>query len=425
MSIQINGTTVINALDRRFILGSTAPASPVQGHVRYNSSTNKFEVYNGTSWVAFPAEVIPPPAWSWGRGSTGVLGNNSTSDRSSPGSIVGDFTDWVQLSAGDYQTAGVRANGTLWSWGFNQYGRLGDNTTTDRSSPVSVVGGFTNWIQVSAGRRNHMAAVQANGTAWGWGNNNYGQLGDNSSTTTSSPVSVVGGFTDWTQISAGAQHTAAVRANGTAWCWGRGYDGRLGNNNAYGNRSSPVSVVGGFTDWIQVDAGFLHTGGVRANGSAWCWGNNGNGNLGDGTTTARSSPVSILSAGLPRWVQISAFGRTGTGQHSGAVKSDGTAWCWGLNTGGQLGDNTTTGRSSPVSVVGGFFDWVQISTGHKHTMALRANGTVWGWGYRGNGRLGDGGYSGYRSSPISVVGGFTDWVTISSSYRHAVALRAL
>ena len=425
MSIQINGTTVINAPDRRFILGSTAPASPVQGHVRYNSSTNKFEVYDGTSWVVFPAEVIPPPAWSWGRNVDGALGDNTTFDKSSPISIVGGFTDWIQITSGNDASAGIRANGTAWSWGsVNFFGVLGDNTTTAKSSPVSVVGGFTDWVQISVGIYAHAAAVRANGTAWCWGYNSHGQLGTNNYTTTSSPVSVVGGFTDWVQISTGERHTAAVRANGTAWCWGRNNTGQLGDG-SLANRLSPVSVVGGFTDWVQISAGWQHTGAVRASGTAWCWGYNANGQLGDNSTTTRSSPVSILSAGLPRWVQISTGGKLSSGSHSGAIKSDGTAWCWGFNGAGRLGDNTTTARSSPVSVVGGFFDWVQISTGARQTVAIRANGTAWGWGSNDSGRLGNNSSGSYHSSPISVVGGFTDWVNISSVYRHTVALRAL
>ena len=143
---------------------------------------------------------------------------------------------------------------TIYSWGCNGYGKLGDNTTVNKSSPVSVVGGFCDWCQVSAGS-SHSLGVRQNGTAWGWGDNSpTGPVGDNTTVRKSSPVSVVGGFTNWCQVSAGSNFSAAVRQNGTAWAWGQSSAGRLGDNTVV-NKSSPVSVVGGFCDWCQVSAG--------------------------------------------------------------------------------------------------------------------------------------------------------------------------
>jgi alpha-tubulin suppressor-like RCC1 family protein len=197
-----------------------------------------------------------------------MLGDGTTTDRRSPVSVVGGFTDWVQIATGSYHTAAVRANGSAWCWGDNFSGQLGDGTTTRRSSPVSVVGGFTNWVQISAGGASngeHTAAVRANGTAWAWGGNPTGELGDGTTTARSSPVSVVGGFTDWVQISAGGDfngQTVAVRANGTAWGWGYNISGMLGDGTTT-SRRSPVSVVGGFTDWVQISAGGEHTAAIR------------------------------------------------------------------------------------------------------------------------------------------------------------------
>jgi alpha-tubulin suppressor-like RCC1 family protein len=136
----------------------------------------------------------------------------------------------------------------LWGWGYNGKGQLGDNTTVNKSSPVSVIGGFTNWCQLSAGSK-HSLGVRTNGTAWAWGYNNNGQLGDNTTTNTSSPVSVIGGFTDWCQVSGAYQASFGLRTNGTAWAWGRNTYGTLGDNSTSG-KSSPVSIAGGFTDWI-------------------------------------------------------------------------------------------------------------------------------------------------------------------------------
>lgn len=314
-------------------------------------------------------------ALTWGDNSTGVLGVYGL-NRSSPTSILGGFSDWVQISCGNYHMVGLRANGTAWGWGYANQGQIGNNIgTVSRSSPVSVVGAITDWFQISAGgQQTH--AIRANGTAWGWGWNGFGQLGDNTSQAQSSPVSVVGNFTDWTQISGGKYHTAAIRANGTAWTWGYGTNGELGNN-SFITRSSPVSVVGGFTDWVQISAANggnatgRHTAAVRSNGTAWCWGTANNGVLGNNTgVTNRSSPVEV-SGGFTDWVQISA-----ANDHTAGVRSNGSAWCWGRNAKGQLGDNSSINRSSPVSVVG-FSDWIQVAAAGQgvfggHTVGLRS-----------------------------------------------------
>ena len=252
-------------------------------------------------------------AWAWGTNASGRLGDNSITDRSSPVSVVGGFSDWRQVSAGGGHTVAIRANGTAWSWGLGTSGRLGDNTTTAKSSPVSVVGGFTDWCQANAGA-GHSVAVRTGGSAWAWGCNSVGQLGDNTTTSKSSPVSVVGGLSDWCQVSAGTYHNIAVRTGGSAWAWGCNSIGSLGDCFATGNRSSPVSVVGGFTDWCQVSGG---------------------------------------------------------SQHSVAVRTSGSAWAWGCNYRGQLGSNLTTNRSSPVIVVGGFTDWCQVNAGSGTTTAVR------------------------------------------------------
>ena len=368
---------------------------------------------DGVVWL--PIAESYSLAWTWGCNSYGQLGECTPTNRSSPVPVVGGFSDWCQISAGRCVTAAVRTSGSAWAWGRNGYGQLGDNTVTNRSSPVSVVGNFSDWCQIS-NNGPHTAAVRTGGSAWAWGFNLNGQLGDNTVTQRSSPVSVVGGFTSWCQVSAGLAHTAAVRTNGSAWAWGYNYNGRLGDNTTT-NRSSPVSVVGGFSDWCQISAGSCHTAAVRTGGSAWSWGFNNSGQLGDNTSTSRSSPVSVVG-GFTNWCQISA----GLA-HTAAVRTSGSAWDWGNNYGGRLGDNTVTNRSSPVSVVGGFSDWCQISAGRYHTAAVRTSGSAWSWGYNNVGQLGDNTVT-HRSSPVSVLGGCTNWCQISAGFRHTAAIRA-
>jgi alpha-tubulin suppressor-like RCC1 family protein len=175
--------------------------------------------------------------------------------------VRGGFVDWCQVSVGPYITLAVRTNGSLWAWGENICGRLGDGTTTNKSSPISVVGGFVDWCQVSAGYI-HVAALRTNGSLWAWGSGANGVLGDGTTVAKCSPISVVGGFTDWCQVSAGDSHTSAVRTNGTLWTWGNNNDGKLGDGTTT-NKLSPVAVVytsGYFTpSWCQVSVGGEHT----------------------------------------------------------------------------------------------------------------------------------------------------------------------
>ena len=380
-------------------------ASCNKGRLIYVSDVGEYSVSDGTVWTFDLTSTRPIHAWSWGCNTAGQLGDNTTTNRISPVSLSGGFLDWCQLSAGGTHGVALRTNGSTWAWGCNNSGQLGDCTTTNTSSPVSVVGGFSDWCQVSAGEA-HTAAVRTGGSAWAWGCNSYGQLGDCTTTNTSSPVSVVGGCSDWCQISAGCCHTAAVRSTCSAWAWGRNNDGQLGNNSSV-DASSPVSVVGGFSDWCQISAGDAHTAAVRINCTAWAWGLNSFGRLGNNTAVDRSSPVSVVG-GFSDWCQISAGSL-----HTAAVRCNGTAWAWGNNTQGRLGSNNTTSRSSPVSVVGGFTNWCQISAGGGHTLGVTSNGCAWAWGCNNSGQLGDCTTTS-RSSPVLVVGGLNSWCNVSA-----------
>jgi alpha-tubulin suppressor-like RCC1 family protein len=360
--------------------------------------------------------------YSWGFNNVGLLGDGTTVSKLSPVSVIGGLNTWCQVSAGSQHSLGVRTNGTAWAWGGGgaNVGELGDGTTLCKSSPVSVIGGFTDWCQVSAGT-DHSLGVRTNGTAWAWGSGASGRLGTNTTTDRSSPVSVVGGFTDWCQVSAGGDHSLGVRTNGTLWAWGTSGAGRLGDGTVV-SKNSPVSVVGGFTDWCQASAGSFHSVAVRTNGTAWAWGCGSCGRLGDGTATDRSSPVAVVG-GFTDWCQVSAG--MGGDAFSLGVRQNGTAWGWGRNINGTLGNNCVgSGQvSSPVSVVGGFTDWCQVSAGSAHSLGLRTNGTAWAWGDGGVGRLGDNTTSG-KSSPVSIAGGLTNWCQVSAGDAFSFAIRS-
>jgi alpha-tubulin suppressor-like RCC1 family protein len=393
-------------------------ASEYAGRLIYVDDENRYYHAVDGYWLdKLNGEIInyADAIWSWGRNDSGELGDNTAVSKSSPVLVSGGFADWCRVNAGYQHVAGIRTNGTLWTWGNNFSGQLGDNTRVSTSSPVSVVGGFTDWCQASGGRC-HTLGLRQNGTIWAWGANTAGRLGDNTTVSKSSPVSVVGEFSDWCQVSAGLDHSLAVRQNGSIWSWGCNGNGRLGDNTSV-DKSSPVSVVGGFTDWCQASAGRAHSVAIRNNGTLWSWGYNAGGQLGIGTSgTSLTSPVSVVG-GFTDWYHASAGN-----DHNLAVRTTGTLWAWGCNGSGRLGNNTTVASNSPVSVVGGFTDWCQASAGNAHSLGIRQNGTLWAWGCNGNGRLGDNTCI-VRSSPVSVVGGFTDWCHASAGGLASLAVR--
>jgi alpha-tubulin suppressor-like RCC1 family protein len=301
------------------------------------------------------------------------------------------------------------------SWGDGAYGRMGDGTIIGKSSPVTVVGGVTNWSQVSVGPFGHVLAVTDSGIAYGWGYGSYGRLGNNSTLNRSSPVTVVGGITTWKKVGTGALHSAGLTEQGNIYSWGGGGGGKLGTGNTT-NRSSPVTLAGTINTWSDVSVGGDFSIGLTK-GIIYAWGWNSAGQLGDGTAVSKNSPVTI-AGNINSWAQISA----GVGGYfSMALRGDGVLYAWGEGNNGQLGNNAATNRSSPVTVVGGITNWSQISTGRNHALALTTAGVLYSWGSNGDGKLGTGNTTN-RSSPVTVVGGITNWSKISAGYEHNAAV---
>jgi alpha-tubulin suppressor-like RCC1 family protein len=353
--------------------------------------------------------------WTWGNNGLGELGDNSRTHRSSPVQTVSAGTNWKQVAGGGNHTAAIKTDGTLWLWGSNFFGRLGDNTQTDRSSPVQTVSAGTNWKQVACGGT-HTAAIKTDGTLWTWGRNYNGRLGDNTTTDTTSPVQTVSAGTNWKQVACGGNHTAAIKTDGTLWTWGRNTNGQLGDNSLT-HRSSPVQTVSGGTNWKQVAGGDSHTAAVKTDGTLWMWGGNSYGQLGDNSLTHRSSPVQTVSAGT-NW----KFVASGYYAHTAAIKTDGTLWTWGRNNFGQLGDNSLTHRSSPVQTVSGGANWKQVSCGRFYTTTIKTDGTLWTWGRNSYGQLGDNTTTG-RSSPVQTVSAGTNWKLVACGTYFTVSIR--
>jgi alpha-tubulin suppressor-like RCC1 family protein len=360
--------------------------------------------------------------WAWGSNGAGQLGVGDTMNRSSP-TQVGSGADWVVISAGWAHSAALKSDGTLWTWGYNVYGQLGDSTITDRLSPVQV-GNDTDWVSVSAGFGSTMA-VKSNGTLWGWGWNPYGNLGDGNQNNWYSIPTQIGSDTDWVSVSAAIHHTIALKSDGTLWAWGRNDGGQLADGTRVGKLTPEQS--GTDSDWVLIASGNSHVAAIKADGTFWTWGGNTNGQLGDGTApyslllvqTGDSTGDGIPDAG---WTSISAGA-----QHSGAIKSDGTLWTWGTNYYSQLGTGYELWANYSPAQVGSDTDWSFISAGPLHTMAIKSNGTLWGWGLGGDGELGDGTQASYTSpAPTGDTNGGgwnTDWASVSAGFGYTVALK--
>jgi alpha-tubulin suppressor-like RCC1 family protein len=346
--------------------------------------------------------------WTWGGNANGQLGSGTTVDQTSPVQI-GSNTTWTSVAAGDTHTVALRADGTLWAWGGNVHGQLGDGTTALRLNPVQI-GSNTTWTSVAAGGI-HTLARRADGTLWAWGNNANGQLGDGTTVNKSSPVQV-GSNTTWTSVAVGQYHAVARRADGTLWAWGLNTSGQLGDGTTT-QRNSPVQI-GSNTTWTSVAAGQTHTVARRADGTLWAWGFNADGQLGDGTAVDKSSPVQIGSN--TTWTSVAAGG-----SHTLALRADGTLWAWGRNTLGQLGDGTIVNKSSPVQI-GSNATWTSAAAGFRHTVAVRADGTLWAWGRNDVGQLGDS-TTVNKSSPVQISSNFKRIMVAAGGF-HTVALRA-
>jgi alpha-tubulin suppressor-like RCC1 family protein len=326
--------------------------------------------------------------WAWGDNSFGQLGDGTTTDRYSPVQVVGG-NDWAAIATGSIHTVALKTDGTLWAWGDNSFGQLGDGTTTDRYSPVQVVGG-NDWAAIAAGG-SHTTALKTDGTLWVWGRNSNGQLGDGTTVQRNAPVRV-GTDNDWAAIAAGWYHTVALKTDGTLWTWGENWDGQLGDGTTV-RKTTPLRIGSG-NDWAAIAAGWYHTVALKTDGTLWTWGYNGEGELGDGTTVRKNTPVHIGSD--QDWAGIAAGG-----YHTVALKTDGTLWAWGSNWDGQLGVGTTVNKYTPT-LIGGGNDWSGVAAGEVHTVAIKTDGSLWVWGSNQYGQLGDGTIS-HRVSPYQIL----------------------
>ena len=360
--------------------------------------------------------------WGWGKNTDGQIGDGTTTSRSIPVQTVSLSINWKQVSNAPIysyaSSAGIKTDGTLWVWGTGDSGRIGDGTTVSKSSPVQISG--TTWKQVSCGGR-FTGSIKTDGTLWMWGYADQGQLGDNTFASKSSPVQVVPNSNNWKMVACGGYASMAIKTDGTLWGWGSNSYGTIGSNAA--SPSTPVQTAAAGTNWKQVSVGYLHSGAVKTDGTLWMWGYNPRyySALGDGgSDTNQYSPVQTAAGGT-NWKQISCGNNS-----SAAVKTDGTLWVWGQNPYGQLGTGDTTNRSSPVQTISGGTNWKMVSAGNYHMAAIKTDGTLWSWGWNSHGNLGDGtstpgDYSG-KNSPVQTITGGTNWKQVSAGQHGSLAI---
>ena len=354
--------------------------------------------------------------FTWG---SGPLGNGVSGDRSTPVTTSAGGVNWKQVSAGA-AVAAIKTDGTLWTWGDAGSGRLGNAVITgNRLTPVTTFAGGTNWKQVSAGG-DHCAAIKTDGTLWTWGNGALGRLGNAVTTNRSTPVTTFAGGTNWKEVSCGNVHTAAIKTDGTLWTWGGGEFGSLGNA-VTTNVSTPVTTFAGGTNWKRVSAGRTATANyvaaIKTDGTLWTWGYGGQGKLGNnGAVSTTSTPVTTFAGGT-NWKEVSCGYR-----HTAAIKTDGTLWTWGTPSNGRLGNavDSLSPQTTPITTFSGGNNWKQVSAGNNLTAAVKTDGTLWTWGSSqfaagfNVGQLGNGITTGIRSTPVTTFAGGTNWKQVSA-----------
>ncbi len=308
--------------------------------------------------------------FGWGENVNGQVGDHTTTNRLSP-TTVGTITDWKVLAVNGTHTMAIRSNGELWGWGENAGGELGDGTSSNKVAPTRI-GTATDWDTLSAGA-GFMHAIKNDGTLWAWGYGGYNQLGVWAGVNVYTPT-LVNSSTDWKAVSGGVFSAAALKTDGSLWQWGNGY---------YQGAPSGVPVqIGTATDWRMMVHGAEHNLALKNDGTLWAWGNNLTGQLGDGTSGG-------VHTGLPKqigtdndWLMIAAGGAA-----SFAIKTDGSLWGWGSNAYGQLGNGTTIDKTIPTQI-GTAKDWKSVVAGSYYTLALKNDGTLWAAGLNDKGQLG-------------------------------------
>ncbi len=346
--------------------------------------------------------------YCWGTKGRGQLGDGAVAVRYIPAAVTGGGT-FLQVQTGDEFTCGLRTNGRIACWGSGGSGQIGNGAINDASAPADISSAAT-FTAVITGGSFACGIVSGTRAANCWGNNIAGQLGNGVTAPSAVTPTVVNGPHQWQMLSAGSQHTCGLAATGLVYCWGNNSSGQLGNGTV-SSSSSPVQMTGpGGLTYRSVHSGTSHACAAATTGVVYCWGNNGNGQVGDGSLTARTLPV--LVSGLTGIVEL-AGGYFHTCARSGA----GLIWCWGSNGVGEIGNGQTSGNVlTPAQVVGGNV-YRSLTVGRQVTCAVTPTDQGFCWGLNFEGELGIGSTQVFASSPVAVAPGMA-WSSIDSHNVH-------
>jgi alpha-tubulin suppressor-like RCC1 family protein len=360
--------------------------------------------------------------WAWGNNALGQAGNGTYNNALAPVPVTSPNA-FTAIAGGHTHSVALKADGTVWTWGDNSWAQLGTGSGGNgwpgsSNVPVQVTGatGLSSVIAVASGFKHSLALTSA-GTVWGWGYNFEGALGNGTGNNDiNAPVQTAfSGGTIITAIAGGGDHSLAVRDDGTVWAWGYNVYGALGDGSAVQVRTTPVQVYG-LTGITAVAGGNYHSLALKGDGTVWAWGNNGEGELGNGAGGGSNVPVQVLNLTGVKAIAAGWY-------HCLALKYDGTVWAWGWNAYGQLGQDA--GNSNTPVQVAPLSGITAIAAGYGHSLALKDDGTVWAWGYNYEGELGNGTTaSGSHSSPAQVLI-LNDVTAIASGAQHNLATVSL
>ena len=347
----------------------------------------------------------------WGSNEYGQLGNGTTANSTAPVYVVGLPSAAVSVTTGYDSTCVLIDTGTVWCWGNNASGQLGNGTFIQSSVPIQVLDSTGNAplsdvIAIAAGQY-HACAVSSAGAALCWGDNAKGELGNGSEIASNLPVQVSGLASGVATISAGSNFTCAVTTTGNSSCWGEGVSGQLGNGNATGSviptvilDSTGKAPLGGV---VAISAGFENACALTSGGTVLCWGANNSGQLGNGTTSSQSNvAVEVVDSSGQSALQDVVAISVGL-DYNCATTASGSALCWGANGNGQLGNGSTANSGAPVAVSGLSSGVIAISSGYQHTCAVTNSGAAKCWGFNLNGQLANGSTTS-SDSPAPVIG---------------------
>lgn len=373
-------TVSLKAAARTATIGQTVLLKGVVGHPKAGVKTLVILEQSGKKWLhlatakltakhAFAAKVALTRTGSWRLLALYKAGSMTVRSKV----VVITVNAWAGVSCGQFHTMALKTDGTLWAWGANDSGQLGLKNTAERNSPTQVEPGST-WKAVSCGQ-DFTLAIKSNGTLWAWGDNSDGQLGLGTADNHVHPTPAqVGTASDWTAVSCGYVDTLAVQSNGTLWGWGSNGNGELGVNNT--NQTNTPTQVGSATTWtaVSVSGTDWYTLAIQ-DGTLWAFGHNDDYQLGLGSNNTNDETTPTQVGTDSTWKAVS-----GGGGFNLAVKADGSLWSWGYSSSGNLGLGHMSQTVTSPTRVGTGHAWTAVSCGYEQTMVLRSDGTLWACG---------------------------------------------